>query len=144
MKVADFQFTSFAVSYPNGDSTQRIGVGPQKPGDVLVQITQDAIRHDRDDILEAALRAAGCPLNTEEIHQIMNDELIYPKPATSTFSIQVVNNTNTIVKVYSLTGQLMLQTKQTENINVASLPSGTYIIQVLTNGKTSTQKLIKQ
>lgn len=49
-------FTSLGVYYPNGDSTQRIGIVP----DSLVNITQDGVRQGRDEVLEKALQVADC------------------------------------------------------------------------------------
>jgi carboxyl-terminal processing protease len=49
-------FTSFGVFYPNGDSTQRIGIAP----DSVVYITPSGIRAGRDEVLEKALQVAGC------------------------------------------------------------------------------------
>lgn len=49
-------FTSLGVYYPNGDSTQRIGIVP----DSVVYITPEGIRHGRDEVLEKALQVAGC------------------------------------------------------------------------------------
>jgi hypothetical protein len=49
-------FTSLGVYYPDGDSTQRIGIVP----DSVVHPTQDGIRQGRDEVLEKALQVAGC------------------------------------------------------------------------------------
>jgi len=49
-------FTSLGVYYPNGDSTQRIGIVP----DSVVYITPEGIGQGRDEVLEKALQVAGC------------------------------------------------------------------------------------
>ena len=49
-------FTSLGVFYPNGDSTQRIGIVP----DSVVYITPEGVRQGRDEVLEKALQVAGC------------------------------------------------------------------------------------
>jgi carboxyl-terminal processing protease len=49
-------FTSIGVYYPNGDSTERIGIIP----DSLVYITPEGVRRERDEVLEKALQVAGC------------------------------------------------------------------------------------
>ena len=69
--------------------------------------------------------------------------LLYPNPANNTFSIKKNNSNNTTVKVFSLTGQLLLQTQQTENISIGSFPAGIYTVQILSSGKTYTEKLTK-
>jgi carboxyl-terminal processing protease len=144
IRGVNFVYTSLGWYYPNGDSTQRIGVGPRKPGDVLVQLTQQGIRAGRDEILEAALKAAGCPLSTEEVIQVMNEDVIYPNPTTNTFSIKAGDNNSSTIKIYSLTGQLILETKETQNINIATLSAGTYLVQVADGNNLSTTRLIKE
>jgi ELWxxDGT repeat protein len=69
---------------------------------------------------------------------------IYPNPATNTFSIKNDNTNNTTVKVFSLTGQLLLETKQIQNIDIAQLPAGIYMVQIAADGKTQIQKLVKE
>ncbi|TRZ71202.1 MAG: T9SS C-terminal target domain-containing protein [Bacteroidetes bacterium] len=49
-------FTSLGVYYPNGDSTERIGIVP----DSVVYPTFAGIRQGRDEVLEKALQVAGC------------------------------------------------------------------------------------
>lgn len=49
-------FTTEGVYYPNGDSTERIGIVP----DSVVYITAEGIRQGRDEVLEKALQVAGC------------------------------------------------------------------------------------
>ncbi|TRZ72142.1 MAG: T9SS C-terminal target domain-containing protein [Bacteroidetes bacterium] len=49
-------YTSLGVYYPNGDSTERIGIVP----DSVVYITPLGIRAGRDEVLEKALQVAGC------------------------------------------------------------------------------------
>jgi hypothetical protein len=49
-------FTNLGWYYPNGDSTERIGIIP----DSLVYITPEGVRQGRDEVLEKALQVAGC------------------------------------------------------------------------------------
>jgi ELWxxDGT repeat protein len=69
---------------------------------------------------------------------------VYPNPAANTFNIKTGNTDNTTVKIYSLTGQLMLETTETQNINIQHLPVGIYMVQIISNGKTIVEKLIKE
>jgi ELWxxDGT repeat protein len=71
-------------------------------------------------------------------------QLIYPNPTNNTFSIKTDNTNNTTVKVFSLTGQLLLETKQIQNIDIAQLPAGIYMVQIAADGKTQIQKLVKE
>lgn len=70
--------------------------------------------------------------------------ILYPNPANNTFSVKINNSNNTTVRLFSLAGQLVLQTTQTENIDISSLPAGTYMISIISNSITTTQKLIKE
>ncbi|RYE25645.1 MAG: T9SS type A sorting domain-containing protein [Sphingobacteriales bacterium] len=80
------------------------------------------------------------------VHNVgsLTNTIIYPNPASNTFSIKNNNSNNTTVRLFSLTGQLLLQTQQTENINIASLPAGNYMVQVIADGQATMQKLVKQ
>jgi carboxyl-terminal processing protease len=49
-------FTTLGVYFPEGDSTERIGIVP----DSVVYPTQRGIRQGRDEVLEKALQVAGC------------------------------------------------------------------------------------
>ncbi|RYE26504.1 MAG: T9SS type A sorting domain-containing protein [Sphingobacteriales bacterium] len=69
---------------------------------------------------------------------------IYPNPATNTFSVKLADNKNASVYVYSLSGQLLLQTKRTEDIDIAQLPAGIYTVQIINGGQVSVGKLRKQ
>ncbi|RYE25646.1 MAG: T9SS type A sorting domain-containing protein [Sphingobacteriales bacterium] len=71
------------------------------------------------------------------------ENIIYPNPATNTFSIKN-NSNNTTVRLLSITGQLLLQTQQTTNIDIAHIPTGIYQVQLISDGQTHMQKLIKE
>lgn len=81
------------------------------------------------------------PTGVQQSQQAQIATTIYPNPATNTFSVK---NSGATVKVYSLTGQLMLETKETQNINIQHLPPGIYQVQIIINGQTHTEKLIKE
>jgi ELWxxDGT repeat protein len=84
------------------------------------------------------------PLSVQTTVATGTEPFIYPNPANNTFSIQTDNTNNTTVKVFSLTGQLLLQTRQTQNISIAQLPAGIYMVQVIADGKVHTEKLVKE
>lgn len=69
----------------------------------------------------------------------------YPNPAKDVISIAVPNEVQiTQVTVYNITGQEVLKTNQTQNINVSQLASGTYLLKATSvNGSTLTKKIIK-
>lgn len=69
----------------------------------------------------------------------------YPNPVNDVISIAVPNEVQiTQVAVYNITGQEVLTTNQTQNINVSQLASGTYLLKATSaNGTTLTKKIIK-
>ncbi len=74
-------FTSLGVFWPNGDSTQRIGIVP----DIELRPTSVGIRRGRDEVLEKALEVAGCVLDvpdpTARVPEGMTLEQNYPNPS---------------------------------------------------------------
>jgi len=66
---------------------------------------------------------------------------IYPNPAQNTLFIETQQPIET-VKIYNLQGQLVTKVS-TDNIDVSSLASGLYFVQVESNGIIVTKKFIK-
>jgi hypothetical protein len=79
-------FTSLGVYYPNGDSTERIGIVP----DSVVYPTVAGIRQGRDEVLEKALQVAGCLVPMLSISP-QNQEVSAPAGTTS---FTITSNTN--------------------------------------------------
>ncbi|WP_052217822.1 MULTISPECIES: T9SS type A sorting domain-containing protein [Empedobacter] len=52
----------------------------------------------------------------------------------------------TTVEVYNINGQLVksFEVKGVQNVNVSSLVKGTYVVKTTSNGKSSTQKVVKK
>ena len=65
----------------------------------------------------------------------------YPNPTKNeiTFSTRI-----DAVEVIELSGKVVMKAENTEKINISALPAGIYNIRLHSNGKTITQKLIKQ
>jgi ELWxxDGT repeat protein len=82
------------------------------------------------------------PTGVPALVSATNSGLCYPNPASNTFSVKVGSTTN--VSVYSLTGQLLLTTHDTQDISIAHLPADIYMVKIDSDGKTSTEKLVKQ
>ena len=74
-----------------------------------------------------------------------NTIAVYPNPAKDVVSLTLQNNTEVKeVVLYNLTGQEMLRTNQTQNINVSDLANGAYFLKATTtNGTSLTKKIIK-
>ncbi len=67
---------------------------------------------------------------------------IFPNPANAQITISGVNVAE--ANVYNLQGQLLLQERDSQQINVEKIPSGMYILRVVDeNGETSTVKFSK-
>ena len=74
-----------------------------------------------------------------------NDVNMYPNPATNSFKIRATNTIDRIT-IYNTLGQKIQElspNKINENIDVSSLKNGLYFIQVESEGKSVTSKLIK-
>lgn len=69
---------------------------------------------------------------------------IYPNPATNSFSVKNVSGKNVSAYVYSLNGQLLLQSDKADNIDVSALPAGIYTVQIISDGVVSVGKLRKE
>ncbi|MDP1620982.1 MAG: BACON domain-containing carbohydrate-binding protein [Bacteroidales bacterium] len=79
-------FTSLGVYYPNGDSTERIGIVP----DSLVYITPEGVRQGRDEVLEKALQVAGCLVPMLSV----TPEIQYVALTAGTVTFTLTSNTN--------------------------------------------------
>ena len=78
-----------------------------------------------------------------EITNEKNTPKIYPNPSVNTVFIEI-NEQNTLINIYDLTGTLISTQKLNDNkIDVSNLKIGTYIIQVGEQEKSYIQKFIK-
>ena len=69
---------------------------------------------------------------------------VYPNPTTNVIHIEGINNTVNNVKIYSITGVLQKQSRNT-TINISDLTSGVYIFKITTNdNRAVNQKIIKK
>lgn len=72
-----------------------------------------------------------------------NKELIlYPNPVSNYLNIDT-NKKIDLISVYNLQGQLVLENKRSETINVESLASGQYIIKIISDNAAQIQKFTK-
>jgi hypothetical protein len=74
-----------------------------------------------------------------------NEVSMYPNPASNSFKIRATNTIDRIT-IYNTLGQKMQElspNKNNENIDVSSFKNGLYLIQVESEGKSVTSKLIK-
>jgi len=85
----------------------------------------------------------GGSLSTKPVEE--NTFAVYPNPAKETISINTLTGNEVAnVAVYNITGQKVLETNQTQNININNLATGAYILKATTsNGSLLTRKIIK-
>jgi len=73
-----------------------------------------------------------------------NGFTIYPNPVQNYLQIDTAFDSGTI-RVYHVSGALVLETNLTQSVDVSSLASGMYLIEIETSdGASSTQKFLKQ
>ncbi len=113
-------FTSLGVYYPNGDSTQRIGIVP----DSVVYITPEGIRQGRDEVLEKALQVAGCLLPmlsvTPATQQVAAPAGITGFTVTSNTNWSAISDANWCTVTTSGSGNGTIVAEYIENISYQS------------------------
>ena len=121
-------FTTLGVYYPNGDSTQRIGIVP----DSVVYPTRAGIRHHDDEVLNKALGIACSVSNVPAIQPGTLTFEILPNPAHDKVTITSSEKITSIV-ISNLLGQTV-GTKTTNQarveLDIEDLPDGVYFIRI--------------
>jgi len=142
-------FTSLGVFYPNGDSTQRIGIIP----DTFLSPTRAGIRHGRDELLDKALYIACKIAAVQNINNNQATIKIYPNPADDIVYIQAANiNTDKVkISITDVTGKSLEEKEYrpannelNTDFNVRTFPPGIYIVQFKTDTEQYNYKLIKR
>lgn len=142
-----FGFTTLGIFYPNGDSTQRIGIVP----DWIVYNTRAGIGHHRDEVLEKALQVAGCNLI------VKNDETafayrVFPVPSSNNVNIELNGVTPGDVEIVFedingrkvLSKYVRLETSQAKiQIDITPLVAGVYTIKIVSSKQTMISKFVK-
>ncbi|MBC3541739.1 T9SS type A sorting domain-containing protein [Rufibacter sediminis] len=73
---------------------------------------------------------------------------VYPNPTVNSFSVKMEQNSGGTATVVSLTGQTLFtvtlaKTAEEQEINIAHLPSGTYLLQIVSKAGVRSQKIVK-
>lgn len=76
------------------------------------------------------------------INEVKNSIEIYPNPANDQFTIQTQDQINEVL-IYDLTGSLVI-TSRVSSVNISSLPTGLYTVQITTSKGIIYEKLIKE
>jgi C-terminal processing protease CtpA/Prc len=135
-------YTNLGVYYPNGDSTQRIGIVP----DSLAYPTQVGIRHHRDEVLEKALEIANCLNSIEDLSGQLLDIRIYPNPASNAINVTSSSVINKI-SLYDLLGNHILDFQPKSNainLDTYHLENGIYFFSFSTQEGNCTKKVVIQ
>jgi carboxyl-terminal processing protease len=147
-----FGFTTLGVFYPNGDSTQRIGIVP----DSIVYPTAIGIRHNDDEVLDKALQIAGCNLYHTNVNTIQLPATlikVIPNPANDIVIVQGmdINTQQAIITITDITGRTLLQKEVNTNsqnftasFDIKTLSSGMYFVTVKTETQKYVSKIIKE
>jgi hypothetical protein len=92
---------------------------------------------------EAACQAACVNM---AISEEVSNQLIYPNPATDNIYISNIKGRSVIVKIYDISGRLILENKVSdkEYLNISTLPKGMYQIKLESNDWNIIRKLIKK
>ena len=85
--------------------------------------------------------AAGATLTIEDINPAGSSILVYPNPTADRIYIQT--DTNLKAELFDLMGRKIRSTNQSQ-IDISNLSGGNYILQVKTQNKTQSFKIIKQ
>ncbi|GEM_PF-2904586 len=85
----------------------------------------------------------GGNTTTIETTEIQNKIVVYPNPSTDMININYDQDIDQIV-ILDLSGKLMLQTKETKNVNIETLKAGTYIIEAYHDSSKSITLFVKQ
>ena len=145
----DFGFTSLGTFYPNGDSTQRIGIVP----DTLSVPTRAALRIHKDVVLEKAILIAGCNESAGNVSRVEPRVSIFPNPANDIVNISLssLSGDPVLLSVSDITGRV-LRTKKVHNnaadlatsFDISALSPGIYFVKVKAGTQQYVIKFVKE
>jgi carboxyl-terminal processing protease len=141
-------YTGLGIFYPNGDSTQRIGIVP----DTIVERTQIGIRHGRDIVLEKAMQIAGCVNGMEGADSQFSSD-VFPNPAFTQLTVSGTTTSNdpVVVEILDMTGKMIATNNivptggfYTQKLEVDNLAAGIYLVRLTQGENVSSKKFIKE
>lgn len=142
--------SSVGIFYPNGDSTQRIGIVP----DTVVYQDASKMRQHRDNVLEKALNVAGCYLGVKNEAKLSDEITVTPNPSDGkislNFFLQYAPTSSTIV-ITEAVGKRVFEKQMTiysvqhsENIDLSKEPPGLYFITINYGNHSKCLRFLKQ
>ncbi len=89
---------------------------------------------------------SGSGGSTNYISELVSDAvdfMLYPNPATDALSISCTASVQRVL-IYDLSGKLLLETAETQDIDIASFDPGVFIVQIQTARGWSMQRFVKR
>jgi len=142
-------FTTLGTFYPNGDSTERIGIVP----DSVVTPTIKGIKQRRDEVLEKALAIACAAASVPTIPNNYPSYKVYPNPAHDMVNITATNiaANKLTIDITDITGRVLMEKEVTpinQNISahfdVKALAAGMYLVNMKGDTQQYSTKIIIQ
>lgn len=87
----------------------------------------------------------GAPpiLSIGDFQQNENPVTVYPNPVKGLLHV-ATSQTPRSISVYNTNGQQVLQVSNTDELNFSTIPSGLYIVKIVTDNNTQTVKVLKR
>lgn len=94
-------------------------------------------------------RSSCIIFDTLGLESFSEDEVnVFPNPVKSNLNIETaIDNQNLEIKLYDVSGKLILNTSSSEELttlNVKSIPQGIYFLNIKSSDKTGTYKIVKE
>lgn len=83
------------------------------------------------------------PLSVDDIEATSAEIIAYPNPTSSSVSIKT-NETVTTIEVLNTMGQVVVRSQHTNQVDMANLPAGLYILNIATTKGNSSIKILKK
>jgi hypothetical protein len=133
-------FTTLGVFYPNGDSTQRVGIIP----DYQSGPTRAGLMANKDEVLYYALNLAGCWDAGTSSPAMGNSLRIYPNPSGGAVNIATAYEGSQDLEITDINGKVVFRTVISGNteLDLAWLHNGVYSLIISTAARTETCKLV--
>jgi hypothetical protein len=151
--VMGYDFTSFALTLwlnPTNGASPSLGLtlAPTAPATSITlggfTLRQDTNTSTPTIILDELRINTTAPLTLDVNQNSISGLKIYPNPVSNgTLFIETSANAEKTVAIFDVLGKQVLNTTTSNNaINVASLHTGVYIVNITEEGKTASRKLV--
>lgn len=125
--------------------------------DEILQYSVDSLKNDyvfwldrepffTNEVITTLKKYRGSCSDVLSTNSILNEDngiTIFPNPTQGTVNIQLVNKNVQIIRVYTLTGELV-QTHYSSKFSISEFPDGLYFVVIQTDNETFVRKLIKE